>query len=114
MKRLLLYGGVAAAVVIVAGRLWWLGNLGLQPAPDTGVTRTDLTKEAVPGHVAALKGADAEVRRKAAVALWQIGAFAKEAVPALLEALNNDPEPPVREAAAKALGTAGEDSPGVV
>jgi HEAT repeat protein len=72
-----------------------------------------LTPKAVLGHVKALADKDVAVRQKAAWALWQIGADAKTATPALLVAVK-DPVPEMREMAAKALGTVSEGTPDAV
>src|SRR5262245_6711346 len=72
-----------------------------------------LTPKAVPDHVKALADKDVALRQKAAWALWQIGAYAKTAPPALLLAVK-DPVPEVREMAAKALGTVSEGTPDAV
>ena len=69
---------------------------------NTAIPSTDISKNAAPGHIKALKDERFEVRRDAAHSLWQIGALAPEATPALIEALH-DQEPEVREEAARAL-----------
>ncbi len=66
-----------------------------------------LAPGAVPGHVQALKSADAASREKAALSLWKIGTFAQAATAPLLEAAQ-DPDPQVRRAVAKALGRTGQ------
>jgi len=59
-------------------------------------------KEIVPGMISLLKDDDWEMRRGAAWILGKVGPEAKDAVPALTEALN-DSNPAVRTKAAEAL-----------
>ncbi|MBX9581406.1 MAG: HEAT repeat domain-containing protein [Gemmataceae bacterium] len=93
---------VAALVALAAVGLWvWAGR---EPHA-AGVNTSGLSREAVPGYVAALKDQDPAARAKAADSLWKIGTYAKEATPALVAALA-DPDPAVRAAAARALGPA--------
>src|SRR5262249_58223550 len=56
-----------------------------------------------------VKSEDAAARKKAATTLWQLGAAAGEATPALLEAAR-DADPQVRAAAVKALGRTSQES----
>jgi HEAT repeat protein len=105
-RRRFLVGG-AILLFAGAGLVVWLAasrrpHVVAMPGLDAAAL-TSLTAEAVPGHVAALGHADGTVRQKAAKALWQIGASASAATPALLEAAK-DPDPQVRYWAAKALG----------
>jgi HEAT repeat protein len=60
----------------------------------------------VQAYIKALKSADVDVRRQAAVALEKLGPDAKSAVPALQAALR-DPDQFVRRFAARALGAIG-------
>ncbi len=62
---------------------------------------------ALHGLAEALKGGDRDVRLVSVVVLGRVGPAAKEAVPALSEALQNDEYSAVREAAARALGRIG-------
>jgi len=71
---------------------------------------------AVPALVDALKGQDAEVRKKAAYALGEIGVGHRcgaAVVPALIDALK-DKDAEVRGSAAEALGTIGEEAKAAV
>jgi HEAT repeat protein len=68
-----------------------LGNVG--PA-DAAV---------LPALLGALKDSDAGVRREAILALMKCGPDARDAIPALSEIRGRDPDPKVREHAARAL-----------
>src|SRR5262245_58153046 len=90
--------------------LFLLGMLALYYLPTwldrPHVPGTDLShfhSSGVPGHVESLQSSNAAERKKAAMILWQIGAAAREATPALRETAR-DADPEVREAAVKALG----------
>jgi HEAT repeat protein len=91
------------------------GGISAEKEKSLGEARdvSALTPKAVPEHVKALADKDAAVRKKAAWALWQIGAYASNATPALLPVVK-DPAPEVREMAAKALGTVSEGTPDAV
>jgi HEAT repeat protein len=67
-----------------------------------GIDLSSLMKEAVPGHIKALKDEDPAVRLEAAKALGQIGSEATEAIPTLIHAVN-DPDPEVAAKAIEAL-----------
>jgi hypothetical protein len=54
-------------------------------------------------QIEGLKDGDARIRGVSAINLGNIGAPAAEAIPALEKLAQNDPEPKVREQAAKAL-----------
>jgi HEAT repeat protein len=60
-----------------------------------------------------LQSEDPDVRKSAARALWKMGAKAAEAIPVLIEALD-DAEPEVRGFAARALGQMGAEAKGAV
>lgn len=96
--RVFLAVALLLALAVVGLALW-----GNWDTASPGVDTSSLTREAVPGHVAALTNADAGARARAADSLWKIGVHAREATPALLTAAR-DPDPQVREAAARALG----------
>jgi HEAT repeat protein len=84
-----------------------------RPGPLPGLDRSSFLPAAVPGHVTALTHDDAAARKRAAVALWQIGADAREATPALLTAAR-DPDAEVREAVVRALGHTARGVPDAV
>jgi HEAT repeat protein len=99
MRRfLLVIIGLAALVMLGLFLLpVWLSN--------TDTPGTDLSRfhpSAVPGHITALKSAEAATRKEAAKTLWQIGVAARAATPVLLETAK-DADPQVRAAAVKAL-----------
>jgi HEAT repeat protein len=58
---------------------------------------------AIPAVTAAVKDKDAAVRREAVLALLNLGPAARDAAAALAEAAKSDPDPAVRQDAAKAL-----------
>jgi HEAT repeat protein/tRNA A-37 threonylcarbamoyl transferase component Bud32 len=67
------------------------------------VDATDATlHEKIQAFIQSLKDGDVGVRWRSALALWEVGAPAKSAIPALIEAVE-DPSPPVAEAASQAL-----------
>jgi HEAT repeat protein len=69
-----------------------------------------VTPQVVPALIAALKDKNEEVRRAAATAFEDIGGVGngKEAIPALWEVWNKDPDPFAKSAAGRALGKMGE------
>src|SRR5262245_44565780 len=84
--------GSLAVLFLILGLLFWASRFGDSSASLPGPNGADLTSQAVPGHIEALRHADAVARKKAATALWQIGSYAKAATPALREAAK-DPDP---------------------
>jgi HEAT repeat protein len=106
LKRPLVIGAVvllAAGVAVFLAMTRYATSGSSLPGRNLG----DYTVEAVPRHIEALKAVDANARLKAAADLWQIGAAARSATPALLES-TRDPVSEVRAAAARALGPASE------
>jgi HEAT repeat protein len=89
----------------VPGLLAALGDANADVREAAAAALGEIGAPAVPGLLAALRDADADVREAAAKALGEIGDAA--AVPGLLAALG-DAEANVREAAAKALGQIGD------
>ncbi len=81
------------------------------PVDELGGMRT-VAEEAIrrrQEQVQLLQSTDPAVRKSAAQALWKMGPRAKEAIPALIEALG-DREPEVRGLAARALGQMGAEA----
>src|SRR5262245_27145675 len=106
MRRLLL---IVLGLVLLLVLGFFLVSRWLDNSPLRGTDLSQYHPAAVPGHIEALKSADAAARQKAATALWQIGAAAGAATPALLEAAR-DVDPHVRAAAVKALGRTSQDT----
>jgi HEAT repeat protein len=106
MRWFILFAVVLALLLVLGFSLesWW----GRNPHRE-GADLSHFHATAVPGHIEALKSEDAAARRKAATALWQIGATAGEATPALLETAR-DADPQVRAAAVQALGRTSQES----
>src|SRR5262249_51246551 len=99
---------IAAVLGVLAVAVTFgISGCGTDPSLSKEIDTSSFTKAAVPEHVKSLKSREANTRREAALALWQIGAFAPEAAPLLLETIH-DSDPKVREAALRALARTGQ------
>jgi HEAT repeat protein len=105
----------SAAILLLlgVGLIYWFVRSNRAPDSLPGLDTSAVTGAAIPRHVTELKNEDAAVRQKAAWSLWQTGPAAREATPALAEAVG-DPDPEVRAMAAKALGQVSAGTPDAV
>src|SRR5262245_33887999 len=107
MRRSLLFLFLGVILLGMLG-IYYLPTWFDRP-PVAGVDMAHFHPSRGPGHVETLQSPDAAERKKVAKILWQIGAVAREATPALLETAK-DADPGVREAAVKALGRTSQES----